>query len=104
MTGTHITQIQVTATDNELILLASTAAGSSELCRLKSGFNKPVSYTLFPQAILPPGDYDLTVIGINWGGPWAFKVTTTPAIGGLSGSGPGPAPGVAFFKSVPINV
>ena len=36
-------KIDVQACDNELIILASTAAQSSELCRLKSGYNAPVS-------------------------------------------------------------
>ncbi len=71
------TQIHVSAADNELLLIASTPAGSSELLHYKSGFNKPVNVNVFPGAILATGSYDLTMIGINWGGPINFTVTVT---------------------------
>lgn len=71
------TEINVTACDNELILIASTPAGSSTLCHLKSGYNAPVSYVFNPQHILAPGTYDLQMVGINWGGPGAWEVTVT---------------------------
>lgn len=100
----NTTQIHVTACDNELYILASTGRESSELCHIKSGFNDPVDYKFNPGHILPPGAYELTVVGINWGGPWKFAVTTTPPIAGLSGAGPGPAAGVVFTKTVPITV
>ena len=77
------TQIQVTAVDNEVYIIASTGAGSSELCHVKSGYNKPVSCTFDPGAILAPGTYDLTVFGINWGGPGNYAVSapgTTPVL------------------------
>ena len=99
----NITQIHVSATDNELYIIASTPAGSSELCHIKSGYNNPVNYTFNPHSILAPGAYELTLVGINWGGPWAFNVTTTPPIAGLSGSGNGPL-GVVWTKSVAITV
>ena len=99
----NTTQIHVTACDNELYILASTGRESSELCHIKSGFNDPVDDKFNPGHILPPGSYELTLVGINWGGPWKFGVTTTPPIAGLSGSGSGPA-GVVFTKTVPITV
>lgn len=71
------TQIQVTAADNELLLIASTPAGSFELLHYKSGYNKPVNVTVYPGAILPTGTYSLTMIGINWGGPSNYKVVVT---------------------------
>jgi hypothetical protein len=71
------TKIHVTACDNELYILASTPAGSSEVCHLKSGYNNPVEYVVIPQSILPAGAYTLIMVGINWGGPQAFKVTLT---------------------------
>lgn len=71
------TKIAITACDNELLLIASTAAGSSTLCHLKSGYNAPVSYTFNPQHILAPGTYDLNMIGLNWGGPGAWKISVT---------------------------
>lgn len=77
-----IVKIHVTATDNELYILASTPNGSSEVCHLKSGFNNPVNYEVIPQSILPAGNYTLTILGINWGGPSGFKVTLTDSTGG----------------------
>jgi chemotaxis response regulator CheB len=71
------TKIRVTACDNELYILASNPFGTSQLCHLKSGQNKPVDYTIFPQSILPQGAYTLILVGINWGGPQAFKVIVT---------------------------
>jgi len=76
-----IVKIQVTATDNELYILASTGNGSSEICHIKSGFNNPVNYLVVPQSILPAGNYTLTIIGINWGGPSGFTVILTPSTG-----------------------
>lgn len=76
-----IVKIHVTATDNELYILVSTPAGSSEICHLKSGYNNPVLYDVIPQSILPAGAYTLTVIGINWGGPSGFNVVLTDSNG-----------------------
>ena len=94
-------KIEVTAVDNELILLASTSRGSSVLCHLKSGFGAPVSYTFNPGHILPPGTYDLTAIGINWGGPWAFKVNVAGNTN-ISVAGNGPA-GVVLSNTQQIT-
>jgi len=71
------TKIVVSQCDNEIILIASTPAGSSTLCHLKSGYKAPVSYEFNPSHILPSGTYTLEMIGINWGGPGAFEVTVT---------------------------
>ena len=99
-----LTQIHVSAADNELYIIASTPAGSSELCHLKNGYADPVSYNLNnPGHILPKGNYDLTFIGINWGGPWNFNITTTPPIAGLSSTGNGTV-GVVWSKTVQITV
>jgi len=97
------TKIDVQACDNELIIIASTAAGSSTLCHLKSGYNAPVSYVFDPAHILPPGKYDLTVIGINWGGPGNFKVLVTAGnVTTLAGGGP--ATGVVYTKTIPMTI
>ncbi len=101
-----IVKIQVTATDNELYLIASTPAGSSEICHLKSGFNNPVNYVVVPQSILAAGNYTLTVLGINWGGPSAFTVILTPATGApitVSGGANLP-PGGTWSQAVAITV
>ena len=100
------TLIHVTATDNELYILACTFSGSSEICHIKSGASSPVEYKIIPQAILPPGNYTLIMVGINWGGPQAFKVTLTtglvPVVFELP-LGPGPV-GANWTVAVPITV
>jgi hypothetical protein len=98
----NTTEIHVTKCDNELQILASTGRESSELCRVKGGFGDPVDFKFNPGHILPPGSYDLTFVGINWGGPWQFVATTTPG-GVQQGSGSGPA-GVVWTKTIPITV
>ena len=75
------TQIDVSKCDNEIYILACTSAGSFELLHIKSGYNKPVSHTIYPPAILPPGNYTLIIIGINWGGPQEFNVKVSYASG-----------------------
>jgi hypothetical protein len=101
-----IVKIQVTATDNELYILVSTPSGSSEICHIKSGFNNPVNYVVVPQSILPAGAYTLTVLGINWGGPSAFKVILTDASNAnttISGGAGLPAGGT-WSQAVAITV
>jgi hypothetical protein len=102
----QIVKIQVTGCDNELWIIVSTPAGSSEVCHLKSGFNNPVSYTVIPQSILPAGNYTLTVIGFNWGGPSGFNVTLTPSSGApiaITG-GTGLPTGGTWSQAVAITV
>src|SRR2546422_8002595 len=100
----NTTKIDVQAVDNELILLASTGRGSELLCHLKSGFNAPVSYVFNPGHILPPGSYDLTAIGINWGGPGIFKIVVTSGTTQTPLVGSGTATGVVFTKTIPMTV
>lgn len=80
------TPVNVTACDNDLIVIASTPAASSEVFRIRSGYNNPVSYQVDLAAILALGSYDLTVIGVNWGGPYNFAVTVNGQSYGTSGS------------------
>ena len=102
------TKIHVTATDNELYILASTLRGSSEICHIKSGFGDPVEYTVVPQSILPPGDYTLIMVGINWGVQAAFSVTLTTGGGDTAPHTFSPAGnqdvGAIWTKAVPITV
>ncbi len=81
MPAPQIVKINVTAIDNEVYILVSTPAGSSEICHLKSGWNKPVSTVVIPQAILATGPYTLTAVLINWGGPSALNVILTDSSG-----------------------
>ncbi|WP_417485407.1 hypothetical protein [Maricaulis salignorans] len=100
---TKTTKIEVQACDNEMIIIASQGTGSSVICHLKSGYNAPVSYVVNPAHILAPGDYSLTVVGINWGGPGNFKATVTagtPTV--LEGSSS--ATGAVFTKTIPMSV
>lgn len=102
------TLINVSATDNELYLIASTGAGSSEIVHIKSGYNNPVSYQVVPQSILAPGNYNLTMVGINWGGPTNFKVTLTTGGAaqsyGASSNGASAPVGVFWTQSIAITV
>lgn len=104
-----VREIRVDKVDNELYILASSISGSSELCHIKVGYNRPGGYTLYPPTILAPGSYDLTFIGINWGGPTEFTVTITAEDGqprsyssdALNGNG---IIGVAWNRTVSITV
>ena len=71
------TEINITKTDNELILIATTPSDSSTLCHIKSGYNAPVSYRFNPADILESGHYELKMVGLNWGGPGNFEVQVT---------------------------
>jgi len=94
------TKIHVTATDNELYILASNGAGSSEICHIKSGNNNPVDYAVIPQSILPPGPYTLIMVGINWGSGYAFSVTLTTGSSNTTYTAP-PSPPLAGCRKTP---
>ena len=70
-------QIDINYLDNEVILIATQGTFSSTLAHLKSGYAKPTNATIYPNAVLPSGSYNLMVIGVNWGGPGSVKVTLT---------------------------
>ena len=71
----NLKEIHVEYVDNELYIIASNQNESIELCHIKSGYHDQVNYKLYPPAILSTGDYQLILIGINWGGPSGFKLT-----------------------------
>jgi len=109
------TLIHVTATDNELYLLAIEEGSetdersglySSELLHIKSGYSEKVNYQFRPGACLAPGNYTLVMIGINWGGPQAFKVTLTtngaPDVHEVPLANT--PPGTVWSEAVPITV
>lgn len=88
--------IKVTACDNELILIAYQWGSSYNLCRILSGnyntvnvvmnlsagaylgaqvldgINNPLNQNI--NLHLPAGDYQLLLVGIDWGGPAQFSV------------------------------
>ena len=80
----NTTAIHVNFVDNELYIIAipSNGLASVELFHYKSGFNDPMNVTIVPQHVLPKGDYTLSFVGINWGGPgkWTVALTGGPAV------------------------
>lgn len=96
------TAIKVSACDNELYIVASTGAGTSEILHITSGFNDPVNYAVNLGSILPPGKYDLTMVGINWGGPANFAVTVgaTP----FTFNNPNAPVGAVWTQTVSVTV
>ena len=97
------TNVHVTACDNELYIIATTAAGSSEILHMTSGYNNPVNYLVTLDSVLPKGTYELDMIGINWGGPAAFTVTvgTHPPV---TYSNPNAPVGVVWTQKVSVTV
>ena len=100
------TNIHVTAADNELYILACATSGSYEVCHIKSGRFDPVDQAVVPQSVLRAGDYTLIMVGINWGGPQAFKVTLTTdgADKTYEYTGSDTAVGANWTVAVPITV
>ena len=102
------TTLNVSAVDNELIVTATTPAGSSEVLHIKSGYGSPVSYHVNLHDILPAGSYTLVFVGINWGGPSAFaaSLTTGGAVVNVPGTAVGSptAIGVVWTASCAITV
>jgi hypothetical protein len=88
--------INVTACDNELIILAYQWGCSYELCRIMSGNSNQVNVKMNLSAgfhsgpinlngvnnplntqldvFIPAGQYTLLMLGIDWGGPQQFTV------------------------------
>lgn len=116
--------ITVTASDNELIILAFQWGASYEVARILSGNSQPVSVTLnlsvgqyngpvvlngvntplnvsLPVS-LPAGDYSLDFIGINWGGPTQFTAAVNKTTISLPYNASGPV-GVAWSPT-PIAI
>lgn len=71
-----MTMLNVTRCDNELYVVAyADGYGSLEVLHISSGYNDPVNYSVNLGSVLKPGAYNISLIGINWGGPAAFTVT-----------------------------
>lgn len=96
------TSLKVNACDNELFIVATTASGASEICHISPGRDDPANYAVDLNAILPPGDYDLILIGVNWGGPATFAVTvgTTP----YAYSDPKAPIGAVWKQTIPVTI
>ena len=101
------TRIQVTAVDNEIILIAIPTGGlaSVELFHYSMGYSKPVDVTILPGMVLPTGNYTLSMIGINWGGPSTYSVTvTTDGVAQTYTGGGNATIGPNWVNSVPISI
>ena len=96
-----MTDIKVSKCDNELYIIASQGSGSSELLHIKSGYNNPVSNALTLESILPKGAWNITLVGINWGGPWEFNVLVGNQPFSSAGSD---TVGVVFNKTVAVTI
>ena len=108
----QLTNITIDYVDNELYVLAYNNDGrpgwmSSELAHFKGGSNQLQTYSWNPaaNAVLPPGNYTLLLIGINWGGPSNFKGSVT--IGGTThplAVTPTSATGVTYTQELKFTV
>lgn len=83
----QLTNITIDYVDNELIIMAFNRDGrpgwfSSTLAHFKGGNSQPQTYSWNPSAngVLPPGNYTLLLMGINWGSVSGFRGSVT--IGG----------------------
>ncbi|HEX8623211.1 MAG TPA: hypothetical protein VF718_14680 [Allosphingosinicella sp.] len=93
------TPVKISACDNELYMIATQGLGSSELIHVKSGFNNAVTDQFVLESILPKGTWQITMVGINWGGPWAFKIMIgTNSYGQQSNTG---TVGVVWSQTLP---
>jgi hypothetical protein len=104
--------IQVSACDNELIILAYQGGVSYQVGRILSGNGQAVNVSInllagnyvgeslfnginVPLGVsvnsyLPSGSYSLLFLGINWGGPSSFTASVGgTAVGGTVGQGLG---------------
>lgn len=96
------TSVKINQCDNELYITASTSAGSAEICHISSGYNDPVAYAVNLGSVLPAGKYNLTLVGINWGGPAAFNVTINGTAYNYNNAS---APvGVVWTQTIPVTV
>ncbi len=102
------TAININYVDNELYIIAipSTGNGGFELFHYVSGYSDKMYVTIVPQHVLPPGQYTLSFVGINWGGPTSFNVSLTTN-GTTTPVSPQPSTqsvGVVWSPSVSITV
>ena len=109
--------VRITASDNELYVLAYQWGASYQLAHIQSGNSNTVNVTVninqgayTEPAVqngvngplnttysvnLPSGDYELVAVGVNWGGPWSFALSVN---GGAQKAGSGASGnGVVWF-------
>lgn len=72
----NITAIDISYVDNELYVLAipSSQTASTEVIHYNSGNSASSNISIVPINILSPGDYTLSFVGVNWGGPSYFNI------------------------------
>ena len=116
--------INVSACDNELIILAYQWGASFELCRILNGNNFTINENIniiqgsyqgtqiitngitgpingTTTVTLPAGDYSLLLLGIDWGGPQEFTVMVN---GTLYNSPPQSTGDGLVWNSAPIAI
>lgn len=106
------TAINITYVDNELYVLAIPMSGSesgkasSELFHYVSGNNAGMNVTIVPQNVLASGQYTLSFVGVNWGGPSGFAVslTTDGTVTSIGNGNTGNDIGIVWTTSVQITV
>ncbi|OHX10212.1 hypothetical protein [Chromobacterium sphagni] len=109
--------IHITASDNELYVIAYQWGASYQLAHIQSGNGNAVNVTVNinsgaytePAVLngvngalnstyavnLPNGDYEIVAMGVNWGGPWSFALNVN---GGAQKAGSGASGnGVVWF-------
>ncbi|AUH50860.1 hypothetical protein CXB49_08585 [Chromobacterium sp. ATCC 53434] len=123
--------LRITASDNELYIIAYQWGASYQLAHIQSGsgnavnvnvnigtgnyvepavqngVNGPLNSTY--SVNLPAGDYEVMAVGINWGGPWsfAFNVNGGAQHAGSGGAGNGVVwytEGAGSGAGIPITV
>lgn len=117
--------INVTACDNEIIILAYQNNASFELCRILSGFQFPVNVALTIAAgtntgsvqfdgrsgplnkihtiNLPSGAYSLLLLGINWGGGQQYIINVNGTVHGIQTYQPNGTSGLPYHSD-PIAI
>jgi len=107
------TDVQVTGCDNEIHIYATTLGSSVEVLSLVNTLNQPVNTTIhLPSKLQGGGNFTFLIVGLNWGGPWEFKVAFkngNQVVWQASPSSPIPTsadapPGVAWTASLGFAV
>ncbi|WP_157825419.1 hypothetical protein [Rahnella sp. AA] len=110
MSNVSVSSINVGFVDNELYIIAipSSGYGSTEVLHYNSGYNDQCNIEIIPQHILSSGQYVLSFVVINWGGPAALTATLTMSDGSTQPvnmpTNSSAGTGVVFTKNIPITV
>lgn len=103
----NLKTIRIKRLDNEVYVIASQPRTSTEICHIKD--NRETTLEIHTDSSLNPGAYDLTFIGLNWGGPQQLNVdlvydTVPPTITTITAPITPQVVGVFFTKTVHVTV